>query len=666
MRLEEIGIEIPKRTITALNKKNIYTADDLLRRLPRKYRDYREAKEVFNCTPGEYCAVRGVLREVEVKNGAKKYLSMKAETVSGLMAGGRRYISVLMFSRVFLAKKFYTMIGSEVVITGKVTYDDQWGYSISEPDDIVPAKDFIPEIMTIYGKVSGVTDEAYRKIVDAALAKVHEPFEWELMQKMNCTDYKTALMKLHHPQAPEDTKAYRRLLVNDLLYFSIGLKESQARNRADAIYAFEKSEQTHRFMQSLPFELTEDQTNAIESAIRQAAEKKRLNMLLQGDVGSGKTAVAIAVMMLARENGVQSVLMAPRGVLAAQHYETVKSMTGLGDEIAFLHSGLKAAERKELLKRIADGSVSMIIGTHSCIADAVHYHKLGLVVTDEEHLFGVSHKEKLAEKVGEGLHTISMSATPIPRTLASVIYGEGKEIIQIRTMPKGRLPIKSAAIKDRTHAFPFLEKEISAGHQCYVVCPAIEDNEETDIVSLEEMEKIYRGYFEPKGVKIGVVNGKMEQSEVDAVMADFTAGKTGILMATTVIEVGVNVPNATVIMIEQAERFGLASLHQLRGRVGRSSLQSYCVLRSDDPKNERLTTICSTTDGFAIAEADLKMRGSGDLLGLQQAGINRYVDLMLSHPDLFKKLQPVAEFCVREGFGKNLVRLCDCSEVSHL
>ena len=657
MKLQEINTEIPKRTLTALGKKKINTTEDLLRRLPRKYRDYRQPKEIFDCTIGEYCAVRGRLREVEVKNGAKKYLSMKAETASGLLAGGKRYFSLLMFSRVFLARKFYEMIGKEVVITGKVTYDEQWGYSITEPDDIVPADDFTPGIMTIYPKISGVTDEAYKNLVDTALTKVHEPFEWELMQRMKCTDYKTVLNRLHHPGCMEDTTATKRLLVNDLLYFSIGLKESQAKNRTDAAFVFEKAEETRKFLTTLPFELTKDQMEAVESAIRKSAEGDRLNMLIQGDVGSGKTVVAIAIMMLARENGVQSVLMAPRAVLAAQHYENVKALTGLSDEIAYLHAGLKASEKKELLKKIADGRITMIIGTHSCIAESVTYHKLGLVVTDEEHLFGVSHKEKLAEKTGEGLHTISMSATPIPRTLASVLYGEGKEVIQIRSMPKGRLPIQSAAIKDRMKAFPFLEKEIEKGHQCYVVCPAIEENEETEIVSLEEMEKLYRAHFESKGIKIGVVNGKMEPSDVDQVMNDFAEGTTHILMATTVIEVGVNVPNATVIVIEQAERFGLASLHQLRGRVGRGSLQSYCILRSDDPKNERLTTICSTTDGFQIAEADLKMRGSGDLLGVQQAGINKYVEQMLSHPALFQALQPIAEYCVREGFGKGLVAL---------
>lgn len=655
MKLEEM--QIPKRTITALNKKKIYTTEDLVRRLPRKYRDYREPKEIFSCEAGQYQAVLGILQGVEKKRGAKEYLSMKVSAVSGLLSAGRRYFNVLMFSRVFLYRKFGAMVGQKVVITGKVTYDEQWGFSISEPDDIVPATEYVPRIQTIYPKVSGVTDENYRALVDLAIKKTHEPFEWELMEKLKCTDYRTALQKLHHPESPDDLKAQNRLLLNDLLYFSIGLKEAQAKNRTDAAYAFEHSEQTRNFLKSLPFELTEDQRNAVESAIRQTKEQKRLNMLIQGDVGSGKTAVAIAVMMLARENGVQSVLMAPRGVLAAQHYETIRNMTSLTDEIVYLHAGLKAAERKEILKKIADGSASIIIGTHSCIADSVEYHNLGLVVTDEEHLFGVSHKEKLAEKSGEGLHMISMSATPIPRTLASVIYGEGKEVIQIRTMPKGRLPIKSAAIKDRMKALPFLEKEIRAGHQAYVVCPAIEENEETEIVSLDEMEKVYRTYFEPRGIKIGVVNGKMEQKDVDEVMTEFAEGRTHILMATTVIEVGVNVPNATVIMIEQADRFGLASLHQLRGRVGRSSLQSYCILRSDDPQNERLTTICALRDGFAIAEADLKMRGSGDLLGEQQAGINRFVELMLSHPKMFQSLQPYAEYCVAEDLGKGLVKL---------
>ncbi len=330
--------------------------------------------------------------------------------------------------------------------------------------------------------------------------------------------------------------------------------------------------------------------------------------------------------------------MAPRGVLAIQHYDELKKYADtLGINIAFLRSGMNARERREVLNGISSGEIPFIVGTHSCLSDDVIYKNLGTIITDEEHLFGVKQKEQLEKKAGEGVHMLSMSATPIPRTLATIIFGKSKEILTIKTMPKGRLPIKTISETGHSKSFAMLEHEIKNGHQAYVVCPAIENKEDTDIVSIEEMEIIYRNYFVKRRIEVGILNGKMKKDEIEAIIKDFVDGKIQILLSTTVVEVGVNVPNATVMVIEQADRFGLASLHQLRGRVGRNNYQSYCILVTDAIDNPRIRIMCETTDGFRIAEEDLKLRGTGNLIGVEQAGFNKYVEEMIMYPDLYKK-----------------------------
>ncbi len=662
MLISEMGL--PSRTVSVLEKKKIYTDDDLVRCLPRRFHDYREVREISECPLDTCCAIKGIIRSVEAKKGAKKYLLIKVEPVNVNIPGGWCFFSILLFTRVFMFQRFEKMIGKEVVILGKPSLDLKYGYSITEPDDIVLKDEFKPHIATVYSKFSGISDEKLRECIELALKHTHEPLEWELMTRLGCIDYKSALMAYHYPKDKNDIlMARRRLLLNDLLQFAIGLKRMDAVANNSSSIVIKNTARTAALIKSLPFKLTPDQNEAIKNIYQKASGGERVNILLQGDVGSGKTIVAIASIVLAVENGCQAVMMAPRGVLARQHYESFKSTSGIADDkIVFLHSGMKTSERKAALKKIASGEAMVVIGTHSCIADDVKYHKLGLVVTDEEHLFGVAQKEKIIEKACEGVHTISMSATPIPRTLASVIYGESKEVVQIMSMPEGRLPIKSAAVSDRAKVFSFMLKQIRAGHQCYVVCPAIEENEDAGLVSIEMVEQLYREYFEPLGIKIVIANGKMDPDESEAAVREFSEGRAHMLISTTVIEVGVNVPNATCIVIEQAERFGLASLHQLRGRVGRNSLQSYCILRTDVPENDRIKTICSTTNGFEIAEADLAQRGSGNLLGVQQAGANKYIELMLAYPDLFKKLQGVAAYCIKEGLGERLLKLYEAKE----
>ena len=644
---------LPMRTVNALKKKKILTDDDLLRREPRVYKDYRTVKGIRECKEGTCNAVGATLTYLDARNNnGKRYLVMRAKSLDG------EKIGILIFSRLYLYKQMYALLGHNVVITGKVTVDDTYGYSMNEPDEIVEANSFQPGIVPVYSKVKGISDAGYKALVDQFLPGVHEPFEWELMERTKVMDYRTALQCIHHPETPNDIRrGHGRLIINDLLYFSVGL---QIGNHlpAESPIRFNQMNLYQTFVSGLPFTLTEDQQKALQSIHNTCTSGRRLDMLLYGDVGSGKTAVAIGAMMMAVASGYQAVLMAPRGVLASQHYRSCRSMTGLPeDKIVFLHSGMKAAERRNCLRRIADGSASIIVGTHSCVSEAVRYGHLGLVVIDEEHLFGVEQKKGIVQKAASGVHVLSMSATPIPRTLAGTVYGKSRTIMQLKSRPAGRLPIKTAIVANREQVFPFLYHQIQKGRQCYIVCPAIEEGDDADMASVTAMEKEYGSWFKGKGVSCAAVTGKTDKAEAEKIMKSFTQGSISVLITTTVVEVGVDVPNASVIVIEQADRFGLASLHQLRGRVGRGTYQSYCILRSNDTENERLNTIRSTTDGLTIAEADLKFRGSGELFGDRQSGDNRFMDLMLTYPAMFTQLEPVADWCVTNRFGGGLMEL---------
>jgi len=345
------------------------------------------------------------------------------------------------------------------------------------------------------------------------------------------------------------------------------------------------------------------------------------------------------------DNGFQSVLMAPTGVLAKQHFKELSSYSEkYGYNTVYLGGDLKAKEKKEVLKKIKSGEAHFIIGTHAVISDNVEFKNLALTIVDEEHKFGVIQRETLRKKASEGVHSISMSATPIPRSLALTLYGDAMDIYTISTMPNGRLPVKTAVTNENKAIFSFMQKEIEKGHQCYIVCPLIENDTDDDRELPESVEEIYQkvcDYFliHNKNIKASVITGKMNDEEKSRIIGEFSKNETQILIATTIIEVGVNVPNATVIAIMNAERFGLAGLHQLRGRVGRGNLQSYCILKSKELENERLQVMCETTDGFKIAQEDLKQRGTGDILGVKQSGEDENVKLMLKHPKIYEAIR---------------------------
>ncbi len=652
------SIEMQKRTLTALKKKKIFTHNDMVSFVPRLYRDYRNLKLISECENGEYAAVRGKVTRVNKKFNNRYYTVIRIENSDGV------FLTAMYFSMAdYFSKVFGEHMQEEVVLCGKVTAEYKFGkvlYSMSPPEHYFFNNRYKPWIDTVYSNIKGVSDDMRDRIIEECMKNVEEPLSWEIMSKYSMMDYKSALRNLHHPVDMESVrKAKERILFNDLLYFSILFRMGESHESSKTAISFNNIDLSIKLIKSLPFELTVDQKAVLNKATVNSRNGIRNNILLQGDVGCGKTIVAVIMMMMAHENGYQSVLMAPREVLALQHYKELASYAEkFGIKACFLGSKMKASEKKELYSRIKNGDISFIVGTHACLSDLIEYKSLGCIIIDEEHLFGVEQKEKLEKKAMDGVHFLSMSATPIPRTLASVMYGNQKEIMIIKSKPAGRLPVQTAIQVTHKNILPFVEKQISEGHQCYVVCPAIEENEKDEqIASIDSVSKIYKEFFDPRGIKIGIVHGKLKKEEVEEVISGFSKNDIQILISTTVIEVGVNVPNSSVIVIEQAERFGLASLHQLRGRVGRGSVQSYCILRTNDPENERLLTMTRTTDGFEIADADLKQRGTGNLIGAAQSGANKYVEEMLDNPELFKKASDVAAYCYQHGYADKLINM---------
>ncbi len=651
-------LSLKKRELNFLKKKKIETTDDLLHILPRSYHDYRTIRPIEACV-GMHAAVTGILykiKEGDTKNG-RKYINMALRQDNGT------WISVMLFS-VYNTNGFIyhwkSYMRKQIVVCGAVS-QSEYGYSITG-DDILDPEAFEPHIHCVYPKYSGMSEDRLKALINGAFPYVTEPMDEPLYRSMvKSGDYPTyydALHMLHYPESKEDiVEGKKRLRMNDLLYFSLELEKQNAPVKEQAI-RFTKYSYVNQVANMLPYELTRDQMQAVNHIIRNARDGVPNRVLIQGDVGSGKTVVAIMAIMTAVENGCQALLMAPREVLAKQHYDEICTYAkALEIPCVFLHSGMKAKEKKAMLKGIASGEIKIIVGTQSCVSEHVRYQNLGLSVIDEEHLFGVKQKDALQEKSLKGSHLISMSATPIPRSIANVLYGGATEILSIKTKPKGRKEIITRAVNKREQIFLAMREEIAKGHQCYVVCPAIEENKDTDLISLEEMEKEYRAYFESFDITVGTVNGKMKDEDVAQNIEAFASNRMQVLISTTVIEVGVNVPNATVMVIEQAERFGLASLHQLRGRVGRGQEQSYCYLRTEALEEPRIEVMCRTTDGFQIAEADLKNRGSGNLIGLEQSGKEKLLERALQYPELFEEMRTLAKECMEKGYGEPLMRL---------
>lgn len=514
-------------------------------------------------------------------------------------------------------------------------------------------------IYTAYEKIRGISESNFERIINECLehATIPDKVPRELLHKYNLMSKDEAIREMHKPSSVEGVKkAKYRLNIDDLLYFALQLEEKKRNLPAGSVYGIHSLAITTKIIKNLPFQLTKDQKSAYEELVNRIRSGKRLNALIQGDVGCGKTILAFLLMFVMADNGFQSVLLAPTQVLASQHYNELKEMAAQYNiDVVYIANGLKKKEREAILKSIEDGSALMIVGTHSVLSKEVKFHDLGLSITDEEHRFGVLQRKEITTKAKAGMHTITMSATPIPRSLSDVLLST-TEVFNIQSMPNGRKPIQTAICASQNTIFQFIKKEIEKGHQAYVVCPLIEDKQGVmeGILSVEQTYTEYANIFGKNAV--AVLNGKMNEDETEKVIRSFKNGEIKILVSTTVVEVGVNVSNATVIVINNAERFGLASLHQLRGRVGRGNSQGYCILNSVHKNNKRLLALCKYKNGFQIAEADYALRGSGNILGTEQSGSNYYVELSMRYPDLFSELQKYAKKYMDTGEAEMIVK----------
>ena len=599
------------------SKLGIDTVGALLRFYPRSYEDWSVITPIKNARGlGDVCIKAEVISEVKENYIRKNMVLYKfnVKDSSGIM-------SVTIFNNKYAAQKIH--IGEEILLYGKLSTDSFY-YEMSSPQIRPVGFDII---RPIYSTTYGLTSSAIEKAVQTALTSmaVSEILPKSVIEKNRLCSRSDALRNIHFPKSAADLKeARRRLVFEELFMLQSGLLLLKNVNRGKTPCVM-KGDFTSEFEAMLPFSMTSAQKRCIKDAILDMSSSRPMNRLIQGDVGSGKTAVAMACSFSAVKNGYQAALMAPTEILAEQHFKSFSSvLEGSGINVALLTGSLTKKKKDVLKARLEQGEIDIVIGTHAILSDNVYFNNLGLVITDEQHRFGVKQRATLQEK-GNSPHILVMSATPIPRTLALIIHGD-LDISILDEYPKGRQPIDTYCVDTsyRERIYNFIKKHIAEGRQAYIVCPLVEEGEESGLVSAEEyFENLKNGVF--KNYSIGLLHGKMKPKDKDLVMREFSLGNINLLISTTVIEVGVDVPNAAIMVIENAERFGLSQLHQLRGRIGRGAHKSSCVLISDSSgENKRLKTMCETMDGFKIADKDLALRGPGDFLGNRQHGLPEF------------------------------------------
>ena len=604
-------------------KLGIETVEDLLYHIPRRYIDLTRPTPLAAAVPGQKCAVRALLaakgREQRIRRGLSLF---KLTAVDGPVT-----LHITFFNAKYTVEALRE--GEEYIFYGTVT----GGFYSRQMDS---PQVFRPEeagtLLPVYSLTQGLSNKMVSRQVTEALNRVEQlpdPLEGSgLPQQYGLLSYSQALHAVHFPPDWQAIETGRnRMVFDELLCLSLcfaRMREGRHRLHVPPMQMQPLTEYYH----ALPYELTGAQQRAIAEAMSDMCSGTPMNRLVQGDVGSGKTAVAAALCYFACLNGYQSTLMAPTEILAQQHYNSLAPLLGsLGMQVALLTGSLSPKKKETLKAVLAAGEIDLCIGTHALLTDDTAFANLGLVVTDEQHRFGVQQRAALRQK-GKDAHVLVMSATPIPRTLAMIVYGD-LEISVIDELPAGRRPIRTYLIDStiRQRAFGYIKKHLNEGYQAYLVCPAVQsEDEDTAAASLksavEYAEELAHGAF--GDYRVGLLHGKMRPAQKEKVMAEFAAGEIQLLVATTVVEVGVDVPNAVIMMVENAERFGLSQLHQLRGRVGRGQVQSHCILLSDteNPDTlERLRVLCGTNDGFKIAEEDLKQRGPGDFFGERQHGL---------------------------------------------
>ena len=607
---------VGEKTARLYNKLGIFTVDDLIRHYPRKYLDYSNTVSVKDAPPDTPVFIKATMITPVKESMIRKGLTLYKCNFSD----GETVIRVTIFNNKYLAKALRTF--DDYILYGKVekTFTSA---SMSSPQIERADK---AEVHPVYPTTDKLSVKAISNSVRNALAlvgKIPETLSDDILRKYDLVSLDFATRQIHFPSDEKNIEPARhRLIFDELLTLQLGLlklKEKDVKGNSCKI----KKDFTNEFYSLLPFTPTGAQQRAVADCIEDMQSDRMMNRLIQGDVGSGKTAVAGAVIYTVIKNGAQAALMAPTEILATQHFESFKKLFASTDvRVALLTGSVKAGEKKEIKRALCNGEIDLIVGTHALIQNDVEFENLGLVCTDEQHRFGVQQRANLAMK-GDNPHLMVMSATPIPRTLGLIIYGD-LDISLLDELPPGRQEIRTDVVTSAYHKriYKFIRDAVDRGEQAYIVCSLVDEGESDLISAKEYADNLAKNEF--VGYSVGLLHGKMKPAEKDRVMQSFAEGETQILVSTTVVEVGVDVPNATVMLIENADRFGLSQLHQLRGRVGRGKNKSYCILVSDnksDSSRERLQVMKHTSNGFDIADYDLKSRGPGDFFGKRQHGL---------------------------------------------
>lgn len=615
---------IGEKSQKLLNKLGIFRVEDLLEYYPRNYDVFEEPVFIQDISAqGTYAIYGEVAAPVDIiKRG---HLQIVSTIIKDYHGDG---IKVVWFNMPYL--KTTLKRGARFVFRGRVIYKAGC-YQMEQPKNYSPA-DYelkLSQMQPIYRLTEGLTNQLMVKSVKQALELIdifHEYMPFSIRNEYQLMDYSAALRKIHFPVNKEEYLAARRRIVFDEFFFFILALQEMKKKNTTAVHDFfiPHDSRTEELVQQLPYQLTNAQKKVWMEVSKDLASNRIMNRLIQGDVGSGKTIVAVLALLDTAYAGYQGAMMVPTEVLARQQYESIVSLFEtyhIEVKVGLLIGSMSAKEKKEVYGQLESGQMQIVIGTSALIQEKVQYQNLALVITDEQHRFGVNQRKELSQK-GQSPNILVMSATPIPRTMAIILYGD-LDLSVIDELPANRLPIKNCVVDEsyRERSYRFIEKQLMEGRQAYVICPMVEESESLDVENVTDYAKKLQQRF--LNYSIECLHGKMKAEQKNQVMTDFASGKIDILVSTTVVEVGVNVPNSTVMMIENADRFGLAQLHQLRGRVGRGAHQSYCILMSNN-KNEdsvkRLQIMNQSNDGFFIASEDLKTRGPGDFFGIRQSG----------------------------------------------
>jgi len=620
---------VGEKTEKLFQKIGITTAEELLRYYPRTYDIYEEPVEIASAEEDKTVSIRATIATGIYINQIRN-LQVLTTTVAD--ASGR--LPVAWFNAPYLRGTLKK--GSEFILRGKIIRK-KGRPQMEHPEIFTPAayEEIIHSMQPVYGLTKGLSNKMITKLVHQILdtRPLHgEYLPEEIRERYQLADANYAIRTVHFPKNMQELlTARKRLVFDEFLLFVLAIQLLKEKTEeAPNTFPMKPVWTTEEIIEGLPYDLTGAQKNVWHEIERDLSGHKLMSRLVQGDVGSGKTVIAFLAMVLSAENGFQSALMVPTEVLANQHYEGFLRLME-EQNIASCHPVLltgstTARQKREIYQKIADGEVNVIIGTHALIQEKVEYKNLGLVITDEQHRFGVRQREALTTR-GNPPHVLVMSATPIPRTLAIILYGD-LDISIIDELPAKRLPIKNCVVGTsyRPKAYSFIEKQVQMGRQAYVICPMVEESEGLEAENVTDYARKLQEIL-PGEIKVEILHGKMKPKEKNRIMEAFASGEIQVLVSTTVVEVGVNVPNATVMMVENAERFGLAQLHQLRGRVGRGEHQSYCIFiqgNNEENTSKRLKILNESNDGFYIAGEDLKLRGPGDLFGIRQSGLMEF------------------------------------------